>query len=151
LRDRQASLELLDLDLDVQRLDMVGDLARGHAENAGGLGPLQRGDDAFLFRRDSGLSISTTSEFAPETGLTAAGAACRAARTDRARGPGPGGRAAVGAQHPGRGEGNQSLPALRRTGRDRGGADTCCGRRLAGGYFRGDSRLAERFLTSGGA
>ena len=51
-RHRLARSELLDLD--VQRLDAVGDLARGHAEDAGGLGLdpaglLQRGDDAFLF------------------------------------------------------------------------------------------------------
>ena len=47
---RQSEL----LDLDVQRLDAVGDLARRHPEDAGGLGLdpaglLQRSDDAFLF------------------------------------------------------------------------------------------------------
>ena len=52
-RHRLPRLKLLDLD--IQRLDAVGDLARGHAEDAGGLGLnpaglLQRGDDALLFR-----------------------------------------------------------------------------------------------------
>ena len=42
------------LDLDVQGLDPVGDLARGHAEDAGGFGLhpaglFQGGDDEFLF------------------------------------------------------------------------------------------------------
>jgi len=42
------------LDLDIQCLNPVGDLAWGHAEDAGGLGLdpaglFQRGDDPFLF------------------------------------------------------------------------------------------------------